>query len=62
MNNLKFELIIAYYKRPKIVLNALESIIKSTYDNWHLTFVDDSGDDSFKETFLNFGFDKSKIY
>jgi glycosyltransferase involved in cell wall biosynthesis len=61
MNNLKFELIIAYYKRPKIVLNALESIIKSTYDNWHLTFVDDSGDDSFKETFLNFGFDKSKI-
>ncbi len=41
MSNLKFELIIAYYKRPKIVLNALESIIKSTYDNWHLTFIDD---------------------
>ena len=61
MNNLKFELIIAYYKRPKIVLNALESILKSTYDNWHLTFVDDSGDDSFKETFLNYGFDSSKI-
>jgi glycosyltransferase involved in cell wall biosynthesis len=61
MNNLKFELIIAYYKRPKIVLNALESILKTSYDNWHLTFVDDSGDDSFKETFLNFGLDKSKI-
>jgi glycosyltransferase involved in cell wall biosynthesis len=61
MGKLKFELIIAYYKRPKIVLNALESILKSTYDNWHLTFVDDSGDDSFKESFLNYGFDSSKI-
>lgn len=61
MNNLKFELIIAYYKRPEIVLNALESIKKSGYENWHLTFIDDSGDDSFKETFLNYGFDFSKI-
>jgi len=61
MKKLKFELIIAYYKRPKIVLNALESIIKSTYENWHLTFIDDSGDDSFKETFLNYGFDSNKI-
>ena len=60
-NKLKFELIIAYYKRPLIVLNALESIMKSTYDNWHLTFIDDSGDESFKNTFLNFGFDSKKI-
>lgn len=61
MTNLKFELIITYYKRPKLVLNTLESIIKTSYDNWHLTFIDDSGDDSFKETFLNYGFDISKI-
>jgi glycosyltransferase involved in cell wall biosynthesis len=61
MKNLKFELAIAYYKRPKIVLNALESIKNSTYSNWHLTFIDDSGDDSFRDTFLNFGFDNSKI-
>jgi glycosyltransferase involved in cell wall biosynthesis len=61
MENLKFELIIAYYKRPKIVRNALDSILKLKYDNWHLTFVDDSGDDDFKDTFLNYGFDKDKI-
>jgi hypothetical protein len=31
------------------------------YDNWHLTFIDDSGDDTFKETFLNYGFNRDKI-
>ena len=61
MKNLKFELVIAYYKRPKIVLNALDSIKNSTYLNWNLTFIDDSGDDSFRETFNNFGLDSSKI-
>lgn len=61
MKNLKFELIVAYYKRPKIVLNALESIAKLSYDNWHLTFIDDSGDNSFEESFLKFGFDNKKI-
>jgi len=61
MENLKFELIIAYYKRPKIVRNALNSIMNLNYNNWHLTFIDDSGDDVFKETFLNYGFDKNKI-
>lgn len=61
MKNYKFEIILAYYKRPKIVLNALESILKSTYSNWHLTFIDDSGDDSFKESLLSFGFDNSKV-
>lgn len=59
--NLKFELIIFYYKRPTIVLNALESVKLSTYNNWHLTLIDDSSDDSFKETFYNFGFDSEKI-
>ena len=61
MKNLKFEIVIAYYKRPKIVTNALESIKNSTYSNWRLTLIDDSGDDSFKNTFINFGLDKSKI-
>lgn len=58
---LKYELLIPYYKRPKIVLNALESIAKIDYDNWHLTFIDDSGDDSFREAFFNYGLDKDKI-
>jgi glycosyltransferase involved in cell wall biosynthesis len=61
MKNLKFELIIPYYKRPEIVLNALDSVLKSNYKNWHLSFIDDSGDNSFEKTFLNFGLDKSKI-
>ena len=59
--NLKIELILPYYKRPKIVLNTLESISKSTYTNWHLTFIDDSGNEDFKETFLNYGFNPEQI-
>lgn len=61
MKKLKFELVIAYYKRPLIVLNALDSIKKSSYRNWRLTFLDDSGDDSFKDVFINYGLDKTKI-
>lgn len=61
MDELKFELVIVYYKRPEIVKNALDSIKNLLYDNWHLTFIDDSGDDSFKDTFLNYGFDENKI-
>jgi hypothetical protein len=61
MKKLKFELVISYYKRPTIVLNALDSIKKSSYDNWRLTFLDDSGDDSFKDVFMNYGLDKTKI-
>lgn len=61
MNKLKFELIIAYYKRPLIVKNALDSILNLKYDNWHLTFIDDSGNTDFKETFLNYGFEENKI-
>jgi glycosyltransferase involved in cell wall biosynthesis len=44
-----------------MVLNALESIMKSDYQNWHLTLIDDSGNEDFKENFLNYGFDKNKI-
>jgi glycosyltransferase involved in cell wall biosynthesis len=31
----------AYYNRPQIVKNALESIKSQNYDNWELAFVDD---------------------
>lgn len=61
MKNLKFELILVYYKRPKMVLNALESISKLTYDDWHLTFIDDSGDNLFESTLFNYGIKKEKI-
>lgn len=44
-----------------MVLNALKSIKELDYDNWHLTLIDDSGDDSFKDTFQNYGFEKQKI-
>lgn len=59
--NLKFEIILAYYKRPKIVLNALSSIKEMSYTNWHLTFLDDSGDASFKNTLLTYGLANEKI-
>lgn len=61
MKTLKFEIILVYYKRPKVVFNALESIKQLKYDNWHLTFIDDSGDDSFRENLFSFGIDKEKI-
>jgi glycosyltransferase involved in cell wall biosynthesis len=61
MENTKFLIILAYYKRPVMVFNALNSIKNLQYQNWHLDFIDDSGDDSFKETLLNSGLDNSKI-
>ena len=61
MKKLKFEILLTYYKRPSIVLNALDSILKSSYDNWHLTFIDDSGDNSFESVINSFGFDSSKF-
>jgi glycosyltransferase involved in cell wall biosynthesis len=59
--NLKFLIVLVYYKRPQIVLNALQSIKELSYDNWQLDFIDDSGDDAFKETLMNFGLDNSKV-
>ena len=41
MKTNKFLIIIAYYNRPKIVLNALESIMKLDYDNFEVCFIDD---------------------
>jgi glycosyltransferase involved in cell wall biosynthesis len=60
-NTLKFEIVLVYYKRPQIVLNALDSIKQLQYKNWHLTFIDDSGDDSFKDTLLQYGLDNEKV-
>lgn len=59
--DLNFLIILAYYRRPKMVLNALESIKNLTYQNWNLEFIDDSGDDDFKSTLLNYGLDNSKV-
>ena len=46
-----------YYNRPKMVVNALKSIQKQTYQKWKLVFVDDSsevpGDEIVKEIFGN---------
>ena len=58
MQNLKFHIILPYYKRQKIVLNALESIINSQYENWFLTFIDDSGNRGFEEIFYSYRFNK----
>ena len=61
MNNLKFLIILVYYKRPTIVLNALHSIKNLNYENWELYFIDDSGNEDFKNTLFDYGIDKSKI-
>ena len=37
----KFLIILAYYERPKIVLNALNSILNSSYENFEVAFIDD---------------------
>ena len=39
--DIKFCLILAYYDRPRMVRNALESIRDQDYTNWFLTFIDD---------------------
>jgi glycosyltransferase involved in cell wall biosynthesis len=56
MNELKFHILLPYYKRPEIVSNALNSIINSDYTNWYLTFIDDSGNRGFEELFNGYGF------
>jgi glycosyltransferase involved in cell wall biosynthesis len=37
----KFLIILAYYERPKIVLNALNSILDINYPNFEVHFIDD---------------------
>lgn len=41
---MKFLIIMPYYNRPKLVLNALESIRNLNYDNWELAVIDDGSD------------------
>lgn len=60
MSDLKFHIILPYYKRQKIVSNALTSILKSNYQNWFLTLIDDSGNRGFEEVFSSYGFDTNK--
>jgi hypothetical protein len=45
----KILILMAYYNRPNIVKNALESIKNQNYDNWELAFVDDGSDIPGKE-------------
>ena len=58
----KIQVVLAYYKRPNIVLNALNSLKLSNYSNWQLDFVDDSGDDLYKGTLFTLGLDSSKVH
>ena len=37
----KFLIILAYYERPKIVLNSLNSILDITYPEFEVHFIDD---------------------
>lgn len=62
MKDLKFLILLAYYQRPKIVLNALRSLKDSTYKNFNVSFIDDSGDDSFMKTFQEYGLDNHSEY
>lgn len=38
---MKFIIVLAYYCRPKLVLNAIQSIREMNYDNYHVVIVDD---------------------
>ena len=46
MGDLKFLIILAYYDRPRMVRNALESIRDQDYDNWYLSVIDDGSRNS----------------
>jgi len=37
----KILILLPYYNRPKLVKNALNSILRTKYENWHLAFFDD---------------------
>lgn len=49
MKNNKILIILFYYNRPNLVINALESIKRQNpkYDNWELAFIDDGSEKSF---------------
>lgn len=37
----KFLIVLVYFERPKLVVNALNSIKEMQYENWELAFIDD---------------------
>jgi glycosyltransferase involved in cell wall biosynthesis len=44
MNNNKILILLAYYNRPEMIVNALNSIKNQDYKNWELAFVDDGSE------------------
>lgn len=58
----RIQVVLPYYKRPNLVLNALNSLKLIKYSNWQLDFIDDSGDDSYKDTLFSLGLDNSKLH
>lgn len=47
MGNLKVSVILNSYNRPKMIVDAINSVKNQTYDNWELLIIDDSSN---KET------------
>lgn len=41
-SNLKFLILLLYYERPILVRNALNSVLRNNYHDWHVAFIDDS--------------------
>lgn len=67
MQNLKVLILLLYYERPKLVQNALKSILRANerYPNWELAFIDDSSPTSGRpiaEDILSTHLDKVKFY
>ena len=64
--DIKFLIIIAYYNRPEIVKNALNSIVDLNYDNYEVAFVDDGseakGEDIVTAIFPQEILDKTSFY
>lgn len=61
----KFLIILAYYERPKLVLNALESIKRLDYNNYEVHFIDDGSIDKGEDVVREFCpeiIDKFKFY
>ena len=50
----KVLVLMPYYNRPKEVLRALESLVKQSYNNWILAFIDDGSDEPGETVVRNF--------
>jgi glycosyltransferase involved in cell wall biosynthesis len=61
----KFLIVLVYYERPKIVLNALNSILNCSYENFEVAFIDDGSSQRGEEVVRNHCssiIDKFKFY